>query len=440
MGPPPEDEVELAERLMRDWDEGRGVSKSQLEIRTWGDATAHGRHFDRFVRGVLGVSTSRPSRQTDRIAELERQVRALGSIPVGRDVEPWEVQLLHARESCLAALRVWNDPVARFRTGAFSLLFVTAWNGLAIAAVQRAHGEWRKLNGDGSVRVGVNGEEQSRETSDLVGEAFSGVDRRGLRENVQFWIDLRNCVAHRHLPVLDASVIPHAQAGLLNIKGVLVDDFGPEYALAESLDVPLQLSGFRDPGVLSSRKKLQASLPLDVQAVLARVETASPELLADQTFMMRVAFVPVIPASGRNPDAVAYFVKPGAVPTELTEALDQYVVLPKVSMGSRPNLAATEVITEVERRTGCKFNSQLHADAARHLGARPPKGEADRTVELRFASLSTSPASSATCIAKHGSTTWSPNSPHLVASGPPQGKTPFPLPMLSTFNQVSLMG
>ena len=280
--------------------------------------------------------------------------------------------------------------MTRFRTGAFSLLFVTAWNSLAIAAVERAGGEWRKVNDDGAIRVGRNGEEQARETSDLLGEAFSGEERRGLRENVQFWVDLRNCVAHRHLPPLDALVIPHAQAGLLNIEGVLVDDFGPEYALAESLNVPLQLSGFRDPGVLSSRRKLQAALPPDVQAVLARAEIESPELLADQTFMMRVAFLPVVPASGRNPDAVAYFLKPGAVPTELAEALDQYVILPKIAMGSRPNFAATEVISEVERRTGWKFNSQNHAEAARHLGARPPKGDPDRTVDLRFSEYITS--------------------------------------------------
>jgi hypothetical protein len=387
---PSDDDTELAQRLLRDWNQGRGISKSQLEIQTWGDATSHGRHFDRFVRVTLGVNTSRPSRQTDRISELERQVRGLGGVPIGREVKPWEVQLQQGRESCLEALRVWNDPVTRFRTGAFSLLFVTAWNSLAIAAVERAGGEWRKVNDDGAIRVGRNGEEQARETSDLLGEAFSGEERRGLRENVQFWVDLRNCVAHRHLPPLDALVIPHAQAGLLNIEGVLVDDFGPEYALAESLNVPLQLSGFRDPGVLSSRRKLQAALPPDVQAVLARAEIESPELLADQTFMMRVAFLPVVPASGRNPDAVAYFLKPGAVPTELAEALDQYVILPKIAMGSRPNFAATKVISEVERRTGWRFNTQNHADAARHLGARPPKGDPDRTVDLRFSEYITS--------------------------------------------------
>jgi hypothetical protein len=379
-----EDETQLAQELLSAWDEGRGTSKSQLEIQTWGDATSHGRHFDRFVRGALGVSTNRPSKQTGRIAQLERQVRGLGGAPVGRKEYSWEVQLQHARESCLAALRVWNDPVARFRTGAFSLLFVTAWNSLAIATVQRARGEWRKLKADGSAQLSKGGAEQSRETSDLVGEAFSGTERQGLRENIQFWIDLRNCVAHRHLPVLDISVLPHAQAGLLNIEGVLSEEFGPEYALSEHLIVPLQLSGFRDPGVLSSRRKLQASLPMDVQAFLANAER-SPSLLRDDTFMMRIAFVPVVPASGRNPDAVAYFVKPGTVPTELAEALDQFVVLPKVSMGSRPNFAATDVIAEVERRTGFRFHSQLHCNAARHFGARPPSGEDDQTVDLKFA-------------------------------------------------------
>ena len=142
---PADEDIALAQELLRLWDEGRGVAKSQLEIQTWGDPTSHGRHFDRFVQTNLGISTTRPSRQTDRIAELERQVRGLGGIPVGRIAEALEVQLQAARQACVEALRVWNDPVARFRTGAFSLLFVTAWNSLAIAVIQRAGVSGEKL-------------------------------------------------------------------------------------------------------------------------------------------------------------------------------------------------------------------------------------------------------------------------------------------------------
>jgi hypothetical protein len=385
---PSDEDIELARELFALWDEGRGVSKSQIELKTWGDATSHGRHFDRFIQATLGIGTSKSSKQSTRIALLARQVRGLGGSPVGTKVQPWEAQLQHARESCLQALRTWNDPAATFRTGAFSLMFVTAWNSLAIAIIQRAGDVWRKVHPDGTVRV-IDGMEQSRDTPDLVADAFPGAERSGLRENVRFWIDLRNAVAHRHLPAVDPIVIPYAQAGLLNIESVLHGEFGDEYALTEPLTVPLQLSGFRDPGMLASRKKLQSALPIDVQAVISRADTAPAELLADSTFMMRVAFVPVVPTSGRNPDAIAGFVAPDAVPTELADVLDQYVVLPKVP-GARAAHAAMHVVDEVQRRTGFKFNTQMHAAAARALGAWPATGKADRTVELRFAEYITS--------------------------------------------------
>ena len=54
-----DEDIALAQELYARWDGGRGESKSQLEIDTWGDATSHGRHFDRFVGGILGVSTTR---------------------------------------------------------------------------------------------------------------------------------------------------------------------------------------------------------------------------------------------------------------------------------------------------------------------------------------------------------------------------------------------
>lgn len=385
MDPGPPIDVELARSLLARWADGKGTSKSQLEIEVWGDATSHGRHFDRFVRTHLGVSTNKPSKQTDRIASLERQVRGLGGLPIGAKSEPWEFQLRHARESCLAAIRTWNDPVARFRSGAFSLLFVTAWNSLAIATLQQRGHEWRKIDSGTGAPVFVGDTEQALNTRELIALAFPEDDANtvALVENVRFWLDLRNCVAHRHLPDLDLPVIPQAQAGLMNIETAFAT-FGTEYALAETLTVPLQLSGFRDPGVLASRKALQSGLPLDVQALLNRSDELPPDIALNPAFQMRVAFVPVVPASGRNPDAIAYFVKPGEVPTELAGALDQYVVLPKVLHGVH-RFRPSDVASEVQRRTGFKFDTNVHAEAARQLGVRPPRGEADRTCDVRYA-------------------------------------------------------
>ncbi|MHB1937976.1 MAG: DUF3644 domain-containing protein [Acidobacteriaceae bacterium] len=376
---PSSDEIALAERLFAEWDGGAGTSKGRIEIREWGDATSHGRRFDRFIRRTLGRSTSRASRQTNRIGDLESQLRQLGVTPTGTVAQPWEPQLQHARVACLAALRAWNDPTATFRTGTFSLLFVAAWNSLAIAKLQKDGKEWRSLD-DSGVPVLRNGVEESRWTVDLVSEAFSGGSRTGLCENVRDWVELRNSVAHRHLLALDAAVIPLAQAGLLNFETVLSVEFGEEWALAEHLSVPLQLAGFRDPGVLKSLKILQASLPLDVQAILARASTSNPDLLADQTYQLRVAFVPVVPASGRSPDAVAYFVRPGDVTDELADALDRYVVVPKVLQAPpRPNLGAKTVVRDVESRIPWRLTVSQHARLTHTLGVRPPSTDADPT-------------------------------------------------------------
>jgi hypothetical protein len=262
------------------------------------------------------------------------------------------------------------------------MLFVTAWNSMSIALLQRAGSEWRELD-ELADPVLVDGVEKSRDTRSLVGDAFAGDTNYGLRENIGFWIDLRNAVAHRCLPALDPMVIPHAQAGLLNFEAKLVEQFGDEFALAEALSVPLQLSGFRDPGVLGSRKRLLGALPLDVQAILSRADATDPDLLSDPTFMLRGAFVPIVPSSGRNPDAVAHFARPDDVPDDLAELVEQYVVLAKPRR-SAAQFRASDVVAEVSLRTGFKFHWLQHSEAARRLGVWPTDGTA-RTLNERYA-------------------------------------------------------
>lgn len=82
------DDVALAERLLAAWQDG--APKRGVERETWGDGSAHGRRFDRFIFTVLGVKTTERSKQALRIELLERQVRGLGHHPAGREPEEWE--------------------------------------------------------------------------------------------------------------------------------------------------------------------------------------------------------------------------------------------------------------------------------------------------------------------------------------------------------------
>ncbi len=175
----PDEEFKLAQRLYDEWQAGK--PKSRIERETWDDGRSHGRRFDRFISVTLGRPTVKRSKLSDRVTDLEDQVRSLGHRPAGAIGQPWERQLSHARQSCLSALRIWNDPMATFRTEAFSLLLVTAWNALCIAILQKRGDEWRAVDAKGNL-VQKEGEDKALDTSDLVAQAFSGDSHVGLRE------------------------------------------------------------------------------------------------------------------------------------------------------------------------------------------------------------------------------------------------------------------
>lgn len=349
----------------------------------WDDGSSHGRRFDRFILRALGVSTKKTAKSATQIEDLERQVRSLGAQPVTCVAKDWELYLAHSRQTMLSALRIWNDPTTTSRTGAFALLLVTAWNALALARLQRDDREWRKLDETGAP-VLVEGVSQAIDTRDAIDLALPGDASRGLRENLRLWIDLRNAVAHRHLPALDLSIIPEAQAAALNYENVIVDTFGPEYALGEHLSVPLQLSGFRDPGVLASRKKVLAELPLDVQALLSRTESESPDLLSDPTYRLRIAFIPTALASGNGADAIAHFVKPGEVPEDLDEALNNVVVVSKtlVDKCRHGGRTATRTIAEA---IPFKLTEADHKRVGQALRVRSADGKPERTLKPEYA-------------------------------------------------------
>ena len=94
--------------------------------------------------GVLGRhATGRPGYRhrwpTARIERLEVLLRARGVSPTAAGDLAEEYRLLaNARESALAALRIYNDPVAGYRTEAFIVLMVGAWNSLLQAMLERS--------------------------------------------------------------------------------------------------------------------------------------------------------------------------------------------------------------------------------------------------------------------------------------------------------------
>jgi len=118
-----EQHVQLATEMYERWQQGE--PKSRLEIEYWDNPTAHGKAFSSYVKKRLGVDTERRSSQSARIAELEGLLRANGISPTDAGDLTEEFRLLaKSRESALAAVRVYNDPLSGFRTETFIVLMV----------------------------------------------------------------------------------------------------------------------------------------------------------------------------------------------------------------------------------------------------------------------------------------------------------------------------
>jgi hypothetical protein len=369
----------LATEMFVRWE--AGASKSALEVESWGDAGSHGKRFSAYVRRWLGQETERKSGQTEPIEHLEALLRANGISPTDAGDLGEEYRLLaKARESGLAALRVYNDPLAGFRSETFIVLMVIAWNSLFQAILERDRVDYYARDDEGR-QVLIDGRAKVKETWELVHLVLTGPGRAAMRANLDFFLKLRHLIAHRYLPALDVQIIGEAQAMLLNFETVLAEQFGEEAALGDRLCVPLQLSGFRTKDALGSLKRAQAQLPTDVQEFLCRHRDAVPdEVLRSPEYALQVFFVPVTANRERSADSVVRFVRPGELSRELADELAKLAVVTKprqVPVASGDLLRATEVVNLVRERLPYRFTSDTHQRAWKYYKVRPGTGSSE---------------------------------------------------------------
>lgn len=351
-----------------------GEKKSALEREFWGDVKSHGQAFSAYVREHLGIETVRRSPMAARLSEAEALLRVHGITLADEDLDEQSRLLARSREAALTALRVYNDPSAGFRTETFAILMIVAWNTLLQAICERDDLDYAERNEVGEVVV-VDGRPKAVGTRELALLVLADGHFDALRANLDYWVGLRNLVAHRYLPDLDLLIAPEAQALLVNYENRLVAEFGSVAGLGDRLAVPLHLSGFRSEVHRSSIADLQSRLPADINDYLARHRQELPDdIRRDSAYSLRVFLVAVAANRVASADLSATFVKADEVTDELLEGLANAAIITKerqVEVANAGLLRPSAVWEEVQRRTGLVFTNNRHARACRHFGVRP---------------------------------------------------------------------
>lgn len=376
-----EQHVRLATEMWERW--SAGEAKSQLEIEYWGNATSHGKAFTAYVKKWTGLVTERKSPQTLRVERLEGLLRAHGIPPGDAGDLAEEYRLLaRSRESALAAVRIHNDPLAGFRTETFIVLMVIAWNTLFQAILELRSEDYYERDRDGRQVLQHDGRPKVVDTSELAIRALPGNQYQALRLNLDFFLGLRNRIAHRYIPALDNEVVGEAQAMLLTYERTLIDGFGPEAALGDRLTVPLQLSGFRNSETVDSLRRAQAHLPTDVSAYLADHRRSVPDdVLQNPDYCLQIFLKPVTANRERSADAVLRFLPLGQ-PEEILPQLDVVTKRKVTPVASADLLRPSEVVNLVAERLPFRFTIDTHTRCWRHYRVRPASdsGEPEATI------------------------------------------------------------
>ncbi len=300
---------------------------------------------------------------------------------VGRNVRPY---LDKARDSALLAVEVYNKPAIAFRSAAYIALMVIAWTSLLHAIFFRRgtlpyykskNGRYQKV--DGEYRHWDLGECAFKYWGDDTGDP--------VRNNVEFFIPLRNKIEHRHIPPLDAAIFGECQALLLNFDAMLGAEFGSKHQLRESLSFSLQL--FPTGESFAAAVKANKSIA-DVKKFIDDYRSAiSPAALSSGQFAFKAFLIQV--GNHLSDDALPIqFVHYDSLTAEQQTEVEKFAALVKYKQGGIINeglLKPKQVIKKVQDGLGNplvekngkmigKFNSDTHTRFWKLLNVRPKIG------------------------------------------------------------------
>jgi hypothetical protein len=268
-------------------------------------------------------------------------------------------------DSALLAVEIYNKPRTTFRSEAFIALMIMAWTRLLHAFFNTTIGDryyYKKKNGRYEL---IDGERKSWELNTCIKKY--GKLSEPVEKNLQFFISLRNKIEHRHIDKreVDALIFGECQALLYNYETNLMELFGKQYALNESLVYSLQFSHLRTP---TQEKANKAALSKDLADVVSYVEKYRNSL-DDEVY--------------NSQEYAIEFVRWDELNEEDKAAYDQVAVIikdkkVKIEAANVKRLKPGEVVQKVNANLADKpLTPNLHVVLYKMFKIRPPNGAED---------------------------------------------------------------
>lgn len=202
----------------------------------------------------------------------------------------WRRLLEESRRQALVAIDFYNRPGDRRSYSDFIVHLHLAWQDLLLAS---------RMKNDRQIYYQKNRRYQknpdgSRKTWDLsrcLKEEYT--ESSPIRQNLEFFIGLRNRIEHNFEDNLLVVTAPEAHACIINYEAELIRRFGDEFTLGSELKIPIFIHSLQ-PAEYDYMAEMRRGIPSGTLNYISEFIAGLPnEVTSDEKFSYRLALMPV---------------------------------------------------------------------------------------------------------------------------------------------------
>ena len=284
-----------------------------------------------------------------------------------------------AIDAALVAVENYNKPRSRFRIENYIMLMVVAWTRLMHAYFNKTIGDKYYYKNDTGTRYKIiQGEKQAWDLSKCIREFKKSHDKNLLsapiEANINFFIMLRNKIAHRYIEKneLESLLFGEFQSFLYNFETFVINIFGEEFALEETLSYSIQFSTIRGLEQISSNKRALSTEMQDLKQAVNKYRTKlSQNILDSQEYSIKILLIPKISNTKAN-DVAVEFIKPNKKSYEDVIGVLTKDKVQRVEATNIKKLLPSGIVQEVNKRNGNNdFKIHIHTWLCKLFAIRP---------------------------------------------------------------------
>ena len=259
-----------------------------------------------------------------------------------------------SREAALSAIRVFNDPLTKFKSESFIVLMMIAWTYLLHAYFRLTRMEYRYFTKKVKRRVfdrTRRGAYKYWELERCLNDDNSPIDKI-TANNLRFLIGLRHEIEHQMTFSLDNYLSARYQACALNYNMYLKQLFGKREGIEEQLTYSIQFMQLADEQIEGPMPA--ASIPPRLLAYIADFDAGlKHDEFNNPKFAYRLLFHKRLVNRAGQADRVIEFLDPSS---DAAKAIDKEFWVKKEV--EKPKFLAKDVVAAVQAAGFAKFRTQ----------------------------------------------------------------------------------